>query len=83
MLTAPAESENRVQGLEAGADDYVPKPFDPRELVLRGRCLKRSAGSRPLILQVSFGPYLFNRRTQELKRDGEAVHLTERGAVGC
>ena len=35
MLTALSESENRVQGLEAGADDYVPKPFDPRELVLR------------------------------------------------
>jgi two-component system, OmpR family, phosphate regulon response regulator OmpR len=80
MLTALSESESRVQGLEAGADDYVAKPFDPRELVLRlNNILKRTAPpARPLVEQVSFGPFVFNRRTQELKRDGETIHLTER-----
>ena len=80
MLTALTESESRVQGLEAGADDYVAKPFDPRELVLRlNNILKRSAQpARPLVEQVSFGPFMFNRRTEELKRAGETVHLTER-----
>jgi two-component system phosphate regulon response regulator OmpR len=80
MLTALSESNSRVQGLEAGADDYVAKPFDPRELVLRlNNILRRSAPSpRPLIEQVSFGPFVFNRRTQELKRAGETIHLTER-----
>jgi two-component system phosphate regulon response regulator OmpR len=80
MLTALSESESRVQGLEAGADDYVPKPFDPRELVLRiNNILKRSTPpARPLVEQVSFGPFLFNRATQELKRGSETIHLTER-----
>jgi two-component system phosphate regulon response regulator OmpR len=79
MLTALAESESRVQGLEAGADDYVGKPFDPRELVLRiNNILKRTAPpSRPLVEQVAFGPFLFNRTTQELRRGSETVHLTE------
>jgi two-component system, OmpR family, phosphate regulon response regulator OmpR len=80
MLTALSESESRIQGLEAGADDYVAKPFDPRELVLRiNNILKRRAPSaRLLVEQVSFGPFVFNRATQELKRAGETVHLTER-----
>jgi two-component system phosphate regulon response regulator OmpR len=80
MLTALSESDSRVQGLESGADDYVAKPFDPRELVLRlNNILKRSTPSaRPLVEQVSFGPFLFNRATQELRRAGETIHLTER-----
>jgi two-component system phosphate regulon response regulator OmpR len=80
MLTALSESESRVQGLEAGADDYVAKPFDPRELVLRiNNILKRTAPpARPLVEQVSFGPFLFNRSTLELKRAGDTIHLTER-----
>jgi two-component system phosphate regulon response regulator OmpR len=80
MLTARTESESRVQGLEAGADDYVAKPFDPRELVLRiNNILKRTAPpARPLVEQVGFGPFVFNRATLELKRAGETIHLTER-----
>jgi two-component system, OmpR family, phosphate regulon response regulator OmpR len=80
MLTALTESERRVQGLEAGADDYVAKPFDPRELVLRiNNILKRSAPPvRPLVEQVGFGPFVFNRASLELKRAGETIHLTER-----
>jgi two-component system phosphate regulon response regulator OmpR len=80
MLTARAESESRIAGLESGADDYVSKPFEPRELLLRiNNILKRSAPStKPLIEQVSFGPFTFNRERLELKRGGEPVRLTER-----
>jgi two-component system phosphate regulon response regulator OmpR len=80
MLTARTESESRIAGLESGADDYVAKPFEPRELLLRiNNILKRSAPStKPLIEQISFGPFTFNRERLELKRAGEAVRLTER-----
>ena len=80
MLTALAESMARIEGLEAGADDYLPKPFDPRELVLRiNNILKRNAPpSTPKIEQVMFGPYTFSIVRKELKRGGDAVRLTDR-----
>jgi len=57
MLTALADIENRIEGLEAGADDYLPKPFEPRELVLRiNSILKRTIKpEEPAIEQVQFG----------------------------
>ena len=80
MLTALTESNNRVEGLEAGADDYLPKPFNPRELVLRVQnILKRNAQpSTPKIEQVVFGPYTFVITKRELKRGGEPIKLTDR-----
>lgn len=80
MLTALGETEARIKGLEAGADDYLPKPFDPRELVLRiNSILKRvRADILPLVEQVLFGPFTFTIASRELKRDGEVVKLTDR-----
>ncbi|MEX0853761.1 MAG: response regulator transcription factor [Bauldia sp.] len=80
MLTARSETESRIAGLEAGADDYLAKPFEPRELLLRiNAILKRSAPStEPLVEQVSFGPFVFHRGRRELRRGGQPVYLTER-----
>jgi len=80
MLTARSETEHRIAGLEAGADDYLAKPFDPRELLLRiNSILKRSAADdAPLVEQVTFGPHVFSLTTLELRRRGKPVHLTDR-----
>ncbi|EKF43570.1 response regulator [Nitratireductor indicus] len=80
MLTALSETESRVVGLEAGADDYLPKPFDPRELVLRvNNILRRSVPQgTPKVEQVVFGPYSFQIAKRELKHTGKLVKLTDR-----
>ena len=80
MLTALGEVEARIKGLEAGADDYLAKPFDPRELVLRiNSILKRvKVEEPPSVEQVLFGPYTFSLVSRELKRSGEPIKLTDR-----
>jgi len=80
MLTAKAETESRITGLELGADDYVPKPFEPRELSLRiASILKRTTPApAPVIESVRFGDFVFHLTRGELKRADEIVHLTDR-----
>jgi two-component system phosphate regulon response regulator OmpR len=80
MLTALSETDSRIAGLEAGADDYLPKPFDPRELILRINNILRRGGplSVPKVEQIVFGPYTFQIARRELKRGGEALKLTDR-----
>jgi two-component system phosphate regulon response regulator OmpR len=80
MLTARGEAESRIEGLELGADDYVGKPFEPRELSLRiANILKRA---RPAVAapveSVCFGEFLFHLARGELRRGEEVVHLTDR-----
>ncbi|MDO9414778.1 response regulator [Pararhizobium sp.] len=80
MLTALAESNARIEGLEVGADDYLPKPFDPRELVLRiNNILRRNAPAQvPKIEQVIFGPFTFSVVRRELRRGPDHIRLTDR-----
>lgn len=83
MLTAKSEDIDRITGLELGADDYVTKPFNPRELVARiNAVLRRQApleapgapsGEDEL---VQFGPFLLNLGTRTLTRDGEPLSMT-------
>ena len=78
MLTARAEPEQRIEGLETGVDDYLAKPFDPRELLLRVSNVLRRGASAPATGEVRMGDFIFHVSRGELKRDGESVRLTER-----
>ncbi len=80
MLTARHEPESRIEGLQIGADDYVAKPFEPRELSLRiANILKRTAPSAPAPAEsVAFGPYVYHLERGELRKGEEMIHLTDR-----
>jgi two-component system phosphate regulon response regulator OmpR len=79
LLTARTESDHRIEGLEAGVDDYIPKPCEPRELVLRVRnILRRARGTPETQDEVRMGEFVFHISRGELRRGDEAVKLTER-----
>ena len=85
MLTARDEKESRIMGLEIGADDYLAKPFEPRELSLRvANVLKRTHRAAAAAAQsVRFGPFVFHMASGELRRGEEAIRLTERERECC
>ena len=83
MLTAKGEDVDRIVGLEVGADDYIGKPFNPRELlarlhaVLRRRPAQEAPGAPSSESEVvSFGPYTFDLSARALQRDGQEIALT-------
>ena len=79
LLTAKDEPVDRIIGLEAGADDYLGKPFDPRELLARIEAvLRRKRGPSALTQHapVHFGAFVFDPSTRQLTRAGEVVKLT-------
>lgn len=78
MLTAMGEAEDRIAGLESGADDYLVKPFEPRELVLRVQnILRRGTAPAPAASpSVAFGAFRFHPQGAALEKDGEPVYLT-------
>lgn len=79
LLTARGLAEDRIRGLSIGADDYVPKPFEPAELTLRINAILRrtvtARGETPEL--VNFGPFTFNSSRGELQREGATIRLTE------
>jgi len=78
MLTAKTTDEDKLVGLELGADDYVTKPFNPREVMARVRAVLRRAGKeanqRPA--EMRFGDLVIDRRCHEVRVEGEVVELT-------
>ena len=80
MLTARSNTNDRVMGLEIGADDYLPKPFEPRELTLRlNNIINRGAPARAGASEaVTFGPFTFRADRGELRRGEEMIRITER-----
>lgn len=81
MLTARSEAGDRVRGLEAGADDYLSKPFEPRELSLRvASILRRVAApaAAPELAHALFGEFRFDIERGELSRGDELIRLTDR-----
>ena len=85
LLTARGEAEDRITGLEAGADDYLPKPFEPRELLLRINSIlrrnpqKSATAILPQVLVI--GPLRYDLERGELKRDDRPVRLTQTEAA--
>ncbi|MFU8778575.1 MAG: response regulator [Roseovarius sp.] len=80
LLTAKGETTDRIEGLEAGADDYLPKPFEPKELLLRiNAILRRMPEPEQALTQpkvVHLGPVRYDIERAELSRAGKPVRLT-------
>lgn len=80
ILTARDAVPDRIRGLDAGADDYLVKPFDPEELAARIRALHRRRAGRAVPL-IEHGSLVLNPATRQVHRDGRRVHLSAREYV--
>ena len=84
MLTALADINDRIRGFELGVDDYLSKPFDPRELLLRIASILRRVTAQPPAVQaitpesIAFGSFAFHIARTELTQNGESVKITDR-----
>ncbi len=78
IISARSSVDERIEGLAIGADDYLPKPFDPRELLLRLKSILRRVPKTSTPQTVSFGEFRYNLEHQTLTRSGTVINLTER-----
>lgn len=76
MLTARAQTEDRIQGLEAGADDYLTKPFSPKELLLRVQAILKRSDGPPGAVDFSYGPFRFDKNSLKFYIENEPAELT-------
>ncbi len=76
FLTAKAQTEDRIQGLELGADDYVTKPFSPKELILRIDAVLKRCESAPGHVVAQYGPFSFDKNALKFYVNHEEVPLT-------
>lgn len=76
MLTARSQTEDRIRGLEAGADDYLTKPFSSKELMLRVGAILKRVQATPGSVTLEHGPFRFDKNTQHFYLDNEPVELT-------
>jgi len=76
MLTALGDADDRIAGLETGVDDYLTKPFEPKELLLRIRAVLRRGMRRQVSQVLGFGAFRFDRNTNRLTRDDTPIRLT-------
>ena len=79
LLTAKSGTDSKIEGLEIGADDYLTKPFNPKELLLRVlSILKRSKSEENIDNEIYFGDYTLNIEKRELTKSEDRVYLTDR-----
>lgn len=76
MLTARAQTEDRIQGLEAGADDYLTKPFSPKELLLRVQAILKRSDGPPGSVDFTHGPFRFDKNSLRFYAANEPLELT-------
>jgi two-component system, OmpR family, phosphate regulon response regulator PhoB len=76
MLTARAQTEDRIQGLEAGADDYLTKPFSPKELMLRVQAILKRSDAPPGAVDFTYGPFRFDKNALKFYLNNQPAELT-------
>jgi two-component system phosphate regulon response regulator PhoB len=75
MLTARGDEDDRIRGLETGADDFVPKPFSPKELVARANALLRRSAPDLMAEKLTYGGIELDTAAHRVRRDGRAISL--------